>query len=170
MKKYTGFTLIELMIVVVVIAIISAIAYPNYRTYIERKDLKNAQQEVLRLSAELERFKNKNFSYKGFSAAHLYSGYDATTGELYLPVGTNSTSALYKITLVDQDLKKPLTDNSVLGQSWVIKAERISSGGTLKQPRNYDLLLSSTGTRCMTKTAEAVADFADCGSDAYESW
>ncbi len=169
MKKNNGFTLIELMIAVIVIAIISAIAYPNYRTYIERKDLKKAQQEVLRLSAELERFKNKNFSYKGFNATYLYSGYDASTGELYLPVGSNATSALYKITLVDQVSKKPLTDTTVLGQNWVIKAERSSHSGALKQPRNYDLLPSSTGIRCMTRTIDAVKGYNDCGGD-YESW
>ena len=170
MEKNHGFTLIELMIVVVIIAIISAIAYPNYRAYVERKDLKNAQQEVLRLSAELERFKNKNFSYKGFNATYLYSDYDASTGELYLPVGSDATSALYKITLADQASKKPLTDTSVLGQSWVIKAERNSSGGTLKQPNNFDLLLSSTGMRCMTKTVNAVATFTNCGNSGYEAW
>ncbi|WP_168395884.1 type IV pilin protein [Acinetobacter indicus] len=169
MKQNNGFTLIELMMVVVVIAIVSAIAYPNYRNYVERKDLKNAQQEVLRLSAELERFKNKNFSYKNFSAKHLYSDYDEAAGELYLPVGSTASSALYKITLVDQKEKKPLTDASVLGQNWVMKAERIAIGSTLKQPKNYDLLLSSTGMRCMTKTGNAVATFTDCGDD-YETW
>lgn len=169
MKKNNGFTLIELMLVVVVIAIISAIAYPSYRNYIERKDLKSAQQEVLRLSAELERFKNKNFSYKGFDATYLYSDYDASEGQMYLPVGSDANAALYKITLVDQKEKKPLTDASVLGQNWVMKAERIAIGSTLKQPKNYDLLLSSTGMRCMTKTVNAVATFTDCGDD-YETW
>lgn len=169
MKKNNGFTLIELMLVVVIIAIISAIAYPNYRNYIERKDLKIAQQEVLRISAELERFKNKNFSYKGFNASYLHASYDATKGELYLPVGSNTTSALYKITLVDQESKKLLTDTSISGQNWAIKAERLSDNGILKQPRNYDLLITSTGTRCMTKTTNAVATFVNCGSD-YESW
>lgn len=169
MKKKNGFTLIELMIAVVVIAIIAAIAYPNYRTYIERKDLKNAQQEVLRLSAELERFKNKNFSYKGFNATYLYSSYEASTGELYLPVGSDASSALYKITLVDLDSKEILTDKDVLGQNWVIKAERLASGGTLKQPRNFDFLISSDGTRCMTRTTNKVVDY-NCGGTGYETW
>lgn len=167
-----GFTLIELMIVVVIVAIIASIAYPSYRQYVERNDLANAQQEALRLSTELERFKNKNFSYKGFTANHLYATYDPVSGEVYLPSGSNATTAKYKLTLVDAVTKQPLNKNDadILGQNWAIKAERVSSGGSLKQPRNYDLLITSTGIRCMTKTSGVVKTFENCGGSGYESW
>ena len=39
MKKTHGFTLIELMITVVVIAVFAAIAVPSYQAYIQKKDL-----------------------------------------------------------------------------------------------------------------------------------
>ena len=95
----SGFTLIELMIALVVMAIIAAIAYPNYTQYMERRDLAIARQEALRIAAELERFKAKNFSYKGFDASYVYayqedngsgtmvakSYYDPATGKLNLP-------------------------------------------------------------------------------------
>ena len=87
MKKELGFTLIELMIVLVVIAVFAAIAVPSYQAYIQKKDLAMAKQEALKIASELERFKNKNFSYKGFDATYLYPSYDGSTGELYLPVG-----------------------------------------------------------------------------------
>ncbi|MEK5765425.1 type IV pilin protein, partial [Acinetobacter junii] len=51
MKKNHGFTLIELMIVVVIVAIFAAIAFPSYQQYIELKDLAIARQEALRIAA-----------------------------------------------------------------------------------------------------------------------
>ena len=197
MKKTHGFTLIELMITVVVVAIIAAIAVPSYQQYIERKDLAIARQEALRIAAELERFKAKNFSYKGFDASYLYtyastdaggnpataSYYNKTTGQLLLPLGSTSSTAKYTLTLVDGGAAhKPLTivkngdgtetadSASVNGLSWVMSLERAKDGdGLPKQPRNYDLLLSNTGIRCMTKVKDVVTGYVNCGSYS-ESW
>lgn len=197
MKKTHGFTLSELMITVVVVAIIAAIAVPSYQQYIERKDLAIARQEALRIAAELERFKAKNFSYKGFDASYLYtyestdaggnpatdSYYNKTTGQLLLPLGSTSSTAKYTLTLVDGGAAhKPLTivkngdgtetadSASVNGLSWVMSLERAKDGdGEPKQPRNYDLLLNSAGLRCMTKVKDTVTGYANCGSYS-ESW
>ena len=197
MKKTHGFTLIELMITVVVVAIIAAIAVPSYQQYIERKDLAIARQEALRIAAELERFKAKNFSYKGFDASYLYtyestdaggnpataSYYNKTTGQLLLPLGSTSSTAKYTLTLVDGGAAhKPLTivkngdgtetddSASVNGLSWVMSLERAKdSDGEPKQPRNYDLLLNSAGLRCMTKVKDTVTGYVNCGSYS-ESW
>ena len=197
MKKTHGFTLIELMITVVVVAIIAAIAVPSYQQYIERKDLAIARQEALRIAAELERFKAKNFSYKGFDASYLYtyestdaggnpataSYYNKTTGQLLLPLGSTSSTAKYTLTLVDGGAAhKPLTivkngdgtetadSASVNGLSWVMSVQRAKDGnGEPKQPRNYDLLLNSAGLRCMTKVKDTVTGYANCGSYS-ESW
>ena len=197
MKKTHGFTLIELMITVVVVAIIAAIAVPSYQQYIERKDLAIARQEALRIAAELERFKAKNFSYKGFDASYLYtyestdadgnpataSYYNKTTGQLLLPLGSTSSTAKYTLTLVDGGAAhKPLTivkngdgtetddSASVNGLSWVMSVQRAKdSSGDPKQPRNYDLLLNSAGLRCMTKVKDTVTGYVNCGSYS-ESW
>ena len=182
MKKINGFTLIELMIVVVVIAVLAAIAYPSYASYMERKDLSIAKQEALRIASELERFKAKNFSYKGFDPTFIYPDYDNTTGVLSLPVGSTSGNAKYLLTLVDASAGKPLTiiksddeetatSQSVKGLGWAIKVERaLDSKDLPKQPNNYDLLLKSDGLRCMTKTADMVKSYSNCGSTNVEKW
>ena len=180
--RVSGFTLIELMITVVIIAILAAIAYPSYAQYMERRDLAVARQEALRIASELERFKAKNFSYKGFDATFIYPNYNDTTGELVLPVGSTASNAKYLLTLVDTDVKKPLTvvlsggnettdSKSVKGLKWAMKVERAVGANTLpKQPSNYDLLLTSEGVRCMTKTSDVVKNYTDCGTTDVEKW
>lgn len=176
-----GFTLIELMVVVVIIAILAAISLPQYQKYLLRNDLAVAKQESLRLANELERFKAKNFSFKGFDPAYLYaSGYTANTATLLLPVGSTASNAKYILTLVDRDSKKPLIiavgsdgketadSKSVNGLGWLMKVERakVSSDANAlpKEPYNYDLLLKSDGFRCMTRTNNMVTAYSSCGT------
>jgi type IV pilus assembly protein PilE len=59
---------------------------------------------------------------------------------------------------------------SVNGLSWVMSLERAKdSDGEPKQPRSYDLFLSNTGVRCMTKVKNTVTSYTNCGSFS-ESW
>jgi len=59
-----GFTLIELMIVVVIVAILASVAYPGYTRYVQDTRQAEAQGEIVALSGALERYRAKNFSYK----------------------------------------------------------------------------------------------------------
>ena len=60
-----GFTLIELMIVVVVIGILAAIAYPAYQNYVLRGHRADAQAEMMALSQAMERCYTLQNTYVG---------------------------------------------------------------------------------------------------------
>lgn len=62
-KRIQGFTLIEIMVVVALIAILSAIAMPAYNNYINRGKLKTAQADLIALSLNLENFYQKRLTY-----------------------------------------------------------------------------------------------------------
>jgi prepilin-type N-terminal cleavage/methylation domain-containing protein len=58
-----GFTLIELMIVVAIVAILTTIAYPNYRDYVIRGQLVDATQGLAAVRANMERYFQDNRTY-----------------------------------------------------------------------------------------------------------
>jgi type IV pilus assembly protein PilE len=56
MKKSTGFTLIEIMIVVVIIGILTSIAYPSYRQYMQKTRRSDAHIALTQLANAQEKF------------------------------------------------------------------------------------------------------------------
>lgn len=60
-----GFTLIELMIVVVVVAVLAAVAFPAYNNQIEKARRADAISTILDTAQRLERCFTRNLSYEG---------------------------------------------------------------------------------------------------------
>ena len=189
MPVIAGFSLLELMLSLVLVSILALIAVPSYQRYIERKDLAMAKQAALKIATELETFKARNFSYQGFDLGQLYPSYDATRQQLLLPIGADQARSKYVLHLVDLGSKSPLNNTGLnttspaslasqhsavstpIGLGWAISVVRAkTTSGEYLQPRNYDLLLNSTGLRCMTQRVNQVQGLQDCGDAESQAW
>lgn len=56
MRRIHGFTLIELMIVVAIIAVLAAVVYPSYSLYVFRARRADGQEMLMRVAAAQERY------------------------------------------------------------------------------------------------------------------
>ena len=74
--RHRGFSLLELMIVVAIIAILASIAYPTYQGYITRTNHSAAQSVLLEAANRQEQFFADN---KRYAADRSNLGYAAST-------------------------------------------------------------------------------------------
>jgi type IV pilus assembly protein PilE len=79
MRRTQGFTLIELMITVVIIAVIAAIAVPNYTDYITRSKFAEAHSQLADLRVKMEQYYMDNRRYS------TAAGTGATTCPVAMP-------------------------------------------------------------------------------------
>ena len=71
LKGQSGFTLIELMMVLVIIGIVAAFAYPNYTRYVQKSVRADAHAGLVQAASELERCYTRSYTYSDCSINHL---------------------------------------------------------------------------------------------------
>ena len=72
-RSARGFTLIELIITMVVIAVLTAIAIPNYTAYIQRSNRSEARSALLEGATWMERWRTQTGVYGNTQAAPTVS-------------------------------------------------------------------------------------------------
>jgi type IV pilus assembly protein PilE len=68
-QKSTGFSLIEIMIVVAIIGVLMAIAFPQYTSYVRRAQVTEATSGLSEMRLKMEQYFQDNRRYDGTPAA-----------------------------------------------------------------------------------------------------
>ncbi|MGQ5525011.1 type IV pilin protein [Chitinimonas sp. PSY-7] len=105
-QSSSGFTLIELMIVVAIIGVLAAIAIPQYSNYIARSRKVAAQADLMKYAQALERYYTTNQTYQkaGGCPPEAKNGIDNTKYYTYSAT-CNSADFKVKATPIDPNSK-----------------------------------------------------------------
>ena len=90
-----GFTLVELMVVVMVIAILASVAIPSYSGYVTDARRQGAAQEMLTIASRQEQHFLDNKAYATTLTQLGYSAQPIGTDENGAYVGATDASAMY---------------------------------------------------------------------------
>ena len=131
MRKVSGFTLIELMITVVVVAILAAIAVPSYIQYIQRGKISEAISNLSSTRLQLEKYYADN---------HMY-GTGNTCG-VTMPSGADAK--YFTITCVSGNA------NTIGDQTYTITATGVGGVSGFKYTLNESNVRTSTFTSPVT--------------------
>lgn len=131
----SGFTLIELMIVVAIIGILAAIAYPSYQGYVERANRADMMTEMQQIASRIEANKITYKRYDRIPLNEVYSN-GVTNAATTFP---NSGTALYNVSI------SPVSGSNLGGQNWTVTAAPITGR---RMATDGTLTLNNSGKKC----------------------
>lgn len=137
--RAAGFTLIELMIVVVIVAVLLIVAIPTYLSQMRESRRTEARDYLVELASREERYYATQNSYTPTASNLGYAGFGSGN-----PVG----SGYYYITVT-------IPDPNVAAPSYLLTATPVTGKGQDKDTYCASFTVESNGKRTATNSASA---------------
>ena len=147
-----GFTLIELMIVVAVIGILSAIAFPSYNEYVAKSRRTEARTILLEASQWMERHYSENFRYDTNTAG-------TAIADIFPPNLARSprdTGGAYTIAV-----------SAAAARTYTLTATRVA-GGPMASDKCGNFQITNTGVK--GNTGFSTSSFGSASAAAIACW
>lgn len=142
-RAQSGFTLIELMIVVAIIGILAAVAYPAYTDSVRKGKRAEARAALLNLLQQQERYMTQMNTYEIFAA-----GATGTSFKTYSV--TDGTSAQSSHLLGARKCQKVGTVNPT--EKECIEVFAVPQAGVFSDPQVTSMAIDTQGRRTCTGT------------------
>ncbi len=138
LKSTAGFSLIEVMIVVAIVSILAAIAFPSYQESVAKAKRADAQGALVSLAGVMERFYTENNTYCGSDDGGVVGTCVAndSPGIFSEWVPTDGGTAYYRLTIV------PATTST-----YTLKATGI---GSMASDKCGDFTLDNKGVQAIS--------------------
>ena len=157
MKRVQGFTLIELMIVVAVVGILTAIAYPAYTDAVMKGRRAQARTALMELLQQQERYLTQNNCYLAFTTGTNF------TASAQASCGSTPNSVPFKVYAGDNVANAPyrLEAAACSATASLNECVLLTATPTQTDAKVGNLSISSNGVKSCTGTAKS-SNFSLC--------
>jgi len=154
MKNITGFTLVELLVVMAIVGILSAMALPVYGEYVKRGYRAEAKKDIMTISAAMALYTVKNIKW---DVAGVVSAGAATA----TAVGLSSDNYTYGVTQGTDSGSAANNDLVINNLKYIIKATpqnyMISDGDLVYNHLSYGCWFDGVSSPVTASTADTLS-------------